>query len=123
MTRMRHGHGQTLLIGTGELLSFTELPTVPDGPHRVDDVARRQLASARDHRITRRTALEIALTGLSHNSRASGTVNGAVHTAPTCQLAVRSVDDGLGGLSCNVSDHEFQHAFTNMHLHTCPPCA
>ena len=32
VTLMRHGHGQTLLIGTGELLRFTVLPAVPDGP-------------------------------------------------------------------------------------------
>src|SRR5262249_11755521 len=96
VTLIRHGHGQTFLIGTGELLSFPVLSAVPDRPHRVDDIARRQLASARDHSITRRAALGIALTGLSHNSGAAGAVDGPIHPAPTCQLAVCSVDDSIG---------------------------
>src|SRR5215813_7668739 len=123
VTLMRHGHGQTFLIGTGELLSFTVLPAVPDGSDRVDDVTRRQLASTRDHSIARRAALGIALTGLSHNIGASGTVDGPIHTAPACQPAVRGVDDGIGGLPCDISCHEFQHTCTNMHLHTCLPYA
>ena len=89
----------------------------------MDDVTRRQLASASDHRIARRAALGIALMGLSHNGGTSGTVDGSIYTAPTCQAAVRRVDDGIGGLPCDISGHKFQHACTKMHLHTCPPCA
>jgi len=43
---MRHGHGQALLIGAGELLGFAVLPTMPDRTHRMDDVAGGQLARA-----------------------------------------------------------------------------
>src|SRR5262245_25553562 len=84
VTLMCHSHGQTFLIGTGELLGFTVLPAVPDRPYRVNDVTRRQLAGARDHRIARRAALGIALTGFSHNSGTAGTVDGPIHTTTTC---------------------------------------
>src|SRR5262245_35821829 len=123
VTLLGDSHGQTLLIGSGELLSFTVLPAVPDGSHRVDDITRRQLARTRDHSIACRAALGIALTGLSHNIGASSTVDGPIHTTPACQPAVRGVDDGVGGLPCDISCHEFQYTCTNMHLHTCLPYA
>ena len=90
------------------------MSAVPDRPYRVDDVARRQLAGARDHRSARRAALGIALTGLGHNSGASSAVDGSIYATPAGQLAVRGIDDGIGGLLGNISGHKFQHACTNM---------
>src|SRR5262249_60651857 len=97
---MCDSHCQALLIGTGEQLSFAALTTMPDRSHRVNDIARWQLASARNHRVPCRATLGIFLPRLGHNTGATSAMDRPIHTAPTGQAAAGGVDNGICWLAC-----------------------
>ena len=100
---------------------FLIFPAPPDRSYGMNDVPCRQLTGSGDDRVTRRTALRIVSPCLFHNAGSAAAVDGAVHTSTSGKPAVGRVDDGIGRLTGNVADDQFQFAYADGCLHRSAP--
>jgi hypothetical protein len=88
-----------------ELLGFAPTTAAPDRSYRVDhvtDAVTGEAAGPGNHG-TPRGAASVSLAKLGHELGARGHVDRAVHATTARQLAVRGVDEGVGGEAGDVS--------------------
>ncbi len=93
------------------------LPASPNWSYGMNDASCRQLAGSGDDRVARWTALRIVSPCLFYNAGSAAVVDGAVHTPTSGKPTVGCVDDGIGRLTGNVADDQFQFACADGCLH------
>ncbi len=98
------GEAQRAAVAGGERRGLACRAAAPDGPHGVDDEARRQVEAVGDHGVTGR-ALADDPAGRLQALGPGGAVDGAVDATAAPQVAVRRVDDGVDPFGCDVALH------------------
>ena len=95
-------HGAAVAGGQCRILALPA--TVPDRPHRMDDVTGRQPVSFGDPGIAGGAAAEFAAFGQQFGT--GGAMNRAVDTAAAQQRSVRRIDDGVALKGRNVGNDD-----------------
>jgi len=99
------GESKTIPIRRGQQLNFAVSPILPNRPHGMDDIFRRQPASRCDHRLPG-GATALAVTdgpAFFQNGRPSGAMDSSIDAATPEKGAVRGIDDGVGRHFCNIA--------------------
>lgn len=95
-------HGAAVARGQRRLLALPA--TMPNRPHRMDDVAGGQPVAFGDLGVAGGATAEVA--ALSQQFRAGGAMNCAVDTTTAHQRIVRGIDDGIDIKCRNVGDND-----------------
>ncbi len=104
------GQAQAFQIGGTQQSLFVPSPAVPYGPDSVDDKARAEPESGRNHRLPSSEAAHSPkkFSAGPKQFRPCSGVNGAIHAAAAKQAWVGGIDDGVNWSLCQIALDKFQ---------------